>query len=247
MTQNYSVSKALVDKYTPEELQQLCNQGAVDIGWWTRFNGIDLFRGTSEEELKKFFEEDFDRLAHDWETQLQGIKKADLLYQYADGFFNGTRDLLDVFLQKEFRSDSDALPILFLFCQFAELALKASTEYFAYLRQELGKPVVKPNLNHHNLSELLSNLKALFDPQEPFLSEETQEFIVKIQSINEASQAFRFPFSNENKKKEERAFLVKAPLISMGIFKAEFDIHASELHNFVLWLSQGYVYVSQDE
>lgn len=247
MTQSYIVSKTLVDKCSHEELQELLSQGSVDMGWWTRFNGIDFFRGVSEEELKRFFEEDIDKLAQDWETELQGVKKADLLYEYADGFFNGTRDLLDVFLQKEFRSDSDALPILFLFCQFAELALKASTEYFVYLRQEIGKPVVKPNLYNHDLSELLSNLKALFDPQEPFLSEETQEFVVKIQSINEVSQAFRYPFGNENGKKAEKVFLVKAPLIPMGIFKAEFDIHASELHNFVMWLSHGYVYVSQDE
>ncbi len=65
---------------------------------------------------------------------------------------------------------------------------------------------------------------------QPFLSEETQKFIVKIHHINEASQAFRYPFVSRETRagNNERVFLVKAPPVPMGIFKEEFEIHASE-------------------
>jgi hypothetical protein len=201
----YRISNALIESMPFDDIDALVNQGAVDLGWWTR--GYDG-------------------------SEPHGIDRARLLEEYADGFYRVTEDLLDQFVQKSVYSDSEALAILFLFCQFAELALKAAIESKIVLLEFAGKFVPQVDLNEHNLSKLLQILVSLFEPNELGLSKETQDFIDQISDINEMSQAFRYPFD----LKKSKVFLADRLLISMGIFRAEFKIHGTELRGFCGWL-----------
>lgn len=247
MDKSYWISKTLVERLSQEELDELfADRRSVDLGWWTRFYGIERM---SEEQRQQLVEKDIEELEEEWRTELDPLKMAELLSEYADGFYRGTCDLLNCFAQKTLFSDSEALPALFLAYQFAELALKASIQYMVFFRRELGRPTKEPKLNTHDLSLLLSELAGLFEPEEPFLSEDTQEFILKIHDINEVSQAFRYPFSSRERKGKQidQVFLVNAPLVPMNIFKAEFEIHGWELDVFHSWLGRGYIYAEQSE
>jgi len=247
MDKSYRISKTLVERLSWEELDRLfTDHRSVDLGWWTRFYGIERM---SEEQRQRLVDRDIEELEDEWRTELDPLKMAALLSEYADGFYRGTCDLLNCFAQKTLYSDSEALPALFLAYQFTELALKASILYMVFFRQELGRPPKEPKLDTHDLSLLLPELADLFEPEEPFLSQETQEFILKIHDINEASQAFRYPFSSKDRKGQRinQVFLVNAPLVPMNIFKAEFEIHGCELDVFHSWLGRGYIYAEQSE
>jgi hypothetical protein len=238
MEQGYPISRALVRHVSDAELRELCNGGCVDLGWWTRFYSIEEL---SQEEQRALFERDVQDLKEGWRTDLSTVRRADLLSVYADGFYQASLELARSFIQKPLYSDREALPILFLSCQFLELALKASIEHMVFLREQLGRPVVELDLNTHDLCHLLEKLGELFEPNEPFLSEETQAFIRKIAAINEMAQAFRYPFSSR-RNRPDQVFLTEAPIIPMKVFEAEFAIHGQEMNLFHMWLCDGYIY-----
>lgn len=212
----YRISKALKESMSLEDINALVHQGGVDLGWWT--------------------------LGYDG-SEPHGIDRARFLAEYADGFYRATEDLLDLFVEKPVYSDAEGLAILFLFCQFAELALKAGIESAVVLLQSAGKPLPQVDLKTHNLSDLLQILVSLLEPDKLELSEETQEFINKISSINEMDQAFRYPFDT----KRSRVFLADRPAFSMGIFRAEFKIHGVEMNGFCSWLAESLLTNGQDE
>lgn len=233
MKSSYSISRILARGLAPEELHELFAGRSVDLGWWARTHGIIT---PPQNELGELPEGDAEEALREWLTADYGRNRADLLSEYADGYYQGARDLLNCFIQKKNTfSDSEALPVLFLLCQFAELALKASIEHMLSFRRFSGKSVPELDLNTHDLCALLSYLATLTEPNEPFLSEDTQEFVRKIHAINEIAQAFRYPFSAR-----DRVFLIDAPLVPMKALRAEFDIHGRELNGFHQCLGEYY-------
>ena len=243
MTDGYPISKSLFEKYTEEEIFQMAQQsGSIDMGYWARF--YELQKGKlSEQEISELVEQNDDDLLREWEISLDnGFKRGDLLSHYANSFYYGTRDLLDAFLQQPLPSDIEALSILFLFCQFAELALKASIEYIVYLKNKAGTLTELPQklYDTHDLSSLIKILNSLHKSDDPFLTLKTQEFVLKINTINEKSQAFRYPFMFKKRKKEDKIFLIQGYPIHMRIFRAEFDIHADEILALLISLSEGH-------
>jgi len=233
MFKGYRISRALVQQLSSDELQELFNKHNADIGWWTWLYGM---RELSQDELNELGKD-----AGDWEgewlTIPRGIKRAYLLSDYAEAFYQATSDLLDKFFSKTLYSDIEVLPILLLFFQFAELALKSSILFMIHFREARGTPTEQPRLGTHNLVELLRILTNLFEPEGPFLSEDTQDFIRKISEFNERAQAFRYPYDN----RETRIFFTEKLLFPTGIFKREFEIHGAELNGFHHWLGEGYI------
>lgn len=153
--------------------------------------------------------------------------KALLLSECADGYCRTARDLLDGFCSKTVYSDAEALPILYLVFHFIELSLKALIEAKLQMLKALGRPRQGPTKNH-NIAQLLDFLADLFEPKEEFISHETQEFIRKMGELNgRSAQVFRYPFD-----KQENIHLNDRPVLSMGVLKAEFEIHGAELDGF---------------
>ena len=167
-----------------------------------------------------------------WWNLLYANNKALILSEYADGFYRAIRDLLDTFCEKSIYSDAESLPILYLVFHFIELSLKASIEAKLWMLKAIGKP--RQGLTKgHDLTGLLDFLIDLFEPHEELISDETQEFIRKMAELNgRSAQVFRYPFDiKENIHFEDR------PVLSMGLLRAEFEIHGAELNSFREWLT----------
>lgn len=191
-----------------------------------------------KEELDEIFKQG--RVNIGWWNSL-GASRAKALSQYADGFYNAARDLLDRFVEVEFHlySDAEALPVFFLIFHFIELALKASIEAQLRYLKLMGKPV-KEWPRNHNIANLLQLLSDLFPPDEEFLSAETIAFIHKMAELNgRSAQAFRYPFEKGKGTGMDKTYWEDRPVLSMGILRAEFAIHGTELNNLQRWLYHG--------
>src|SRR5712692_8499724 len=117
MPKGYTVSKTLVERISSRGVEELCAGRAVDLGWWTRFYGAERM---SVEHQRQLLEKDIEQLEEEWKTELDPLKMAELLSEYADGFYSATCDSLNSFVQKEeIFSDTEALPVLFLAYQFS--------------------------------------------------------------------------------------------------------------------------------
>jgi len=164
-----------------------------------------------------------------WWNNSYENKRSAALSNYADGFFNAASEALENFAKKPAYSDADSLPLFFLIFHFIEVALKSiiETKLEWVKANDADKQLPNPPQNH-KVPALLDFLLPLFRPDEPFLSVGTQEFIRKMAWLNgHSAQAFRYPFD-----KKGEVFWEDKPVFSMGLLKAEFDIHGLELNGF---------------
>ena len=239
---SYSVSKRVIDSLSKDELKHLVEVRAIDLGWWTHFYGIEEM---TEHEIQEILDKSDDELTEDWRIDLHPLKMGDLLSEYADGYYRGAKNLLNAICQEKLISDSEALPALMLVNQFIELTLKAGLQYMIVYHNELGNSLPEINLNTHDLSYLLSKLVSLFEHGKFPLSDDTQEFILKMHNINENAEAFRYPFSSKMKRGQQvdLVFHVDAPPIPLGLLKAEVHVYGWELSAFLLMFEQRLFYV----
>ena len=146
---SYSVSKRVIESLSSEELERLMAVRSIDLGWWTRFYGIEQM---TEHEIQQLVDKSDDELIDDWRNDLDPLKMGDLLSEYADGYYRGTKNLLNAISQEQLISDSEALPVLMLINQFIELALKAGLQYMVvYHNDSTAKRVANPPQTGENL------------------------------------------------------------------------------------------------
>ena len=167
-----------------------------------------------------------------WWNLVYAEDRASLLSEYADGFYRAACDMLDNFCGKSVYSDAEALPILYVIFHFCELSLKACIEAKLRILEAWGTHE-DATTTGHSISELLDDLARLFEPDEEFLSVETQDFIRKMAELNgRSAQVFRYPFD-----RRDSIHFDDRPLLSMGLLRAEFASHGGELNGFREWLT----------
>lgn len=207
------------------ELKKRYPAQGLDLGYWARFP--NLMEGADV------------TTAEDGNRQLTRRGKASLLAEYSDAYFRATYDLAQIVAQKQVLSDSEALPILYLFCHFVELSLKAITEFIILYFELIGESTSGLAEKYgHDIDELLENTKLILNGRVSFLSKETEDFIRKISKMNEYNQAFRYPFT---KLGSNATLLVHSSGFPPGIFFEEFKIHGSELTDYVTMLQEGQI------
>jgi hypothetical protein len=88
---SYEVNQRVLESLSTEELKRLLAVRSIDLGWWTRFYGIELM---SEDEIQQIVNKSDSELENDWMRELPPLKMVDLLAEYADGYYRGARNLL---------------------------------------------------------------------------------------------------------------------------------------------------------
>lgn len=197
---NYKISPALTRSLTESQLESLSTSHNVHVGWWNSEPGsLDT-------------------------------RRASLLSRYVQVYFEATCRELEWFVSQGSYTDDEALPAMYLCCHTIELALKAihfcQVDELRRTHRPFGEDQAAKPQNTHKLDVLLANLSPLFSPQNDFLTDDTKEFLSKINDMNKRAQN-RYPFD------DNRAGWQNECIVPFAAFKKEFELHAGEVTNLL--------------
>lgn len=175
------------------------------------------------------------------------VLSGDMLFSYAEVYLNAVK-LLASMENREYREGDwniFAMPLLFLFRHYLELAMKAcicmkkeeeilkTLSHSNTSQEELSK--VKKVMDEklkctHDLSKLLDDMKKCFSNRDCSFSGSVQEFLNRLSNYDKKSEVFRYPFDRKGN------LLLPEPIMPMGEIKKMIKETSCELNSIAVQL-----------